>query len=807
MDNRFISMSQSLSALKNSGNSKLKRFSMQTDTIDYMVPGIFSPIQQPSGLVCWATVATMMRCWQLQRSQTILTTVSEAGPTFANKFRNNQWLLAAEKIPFLNAMGLAFEYPQSLSIVGWERMLRSYGPIWITTAEGTDDKYSIHARILIGIRGDGTAAGTTLIIADPATGTIVNEKFSDFLIKFEREVRDANSGWDGRIQIVHFREATSQGKSLSIQSSISMSIDQAGVELIKRFEGFRASKYNDQAGHCTIGYGTLIHKGACNGDASEQPYNNNITEARATELLMERIAEFVRIINSNVNTPLNQNQFNALVSLVYNIGAANFQRSTLLRELNAGNTDRVPPEIRRWNKVRIGGVLQESEGLSRRRNTEANLFAGTAAAQSMSFAESMETYSKPFYDTGEHGILGTFINAATTGALANMWETNPSTKYAINGVGFTYGQIMTCGDFYEDFNQMSRANATELRNLLTLIQRSEAHYSNTILRIGPGAPDVKNTQWTGAIGNRYLDLALRNNSHFAPGGTGTTANNRGTWNHYHSMAITRARNGSTSDDHKEALKINAFGDHFLTDAFSAGHLVNKQQVMDAFLRNMVSGTTVTTAGDTMLKKVASGALAIREVNQELGRWELVETHARIHFDLNTTFGGTDIFYNVLKEVLLDTAHGGRQQIANLAAKAVHDFLNNYNNKAGVPVRNARGDSWNLSGDGTLNQSNINIIQQAVKQSIVNISDAITNASLSINTLQDRVLAFWPNLNDPTTSRIVNDAIATFTNPSSQTFIDVAVELVKDELDTLIGALKDAGKIRRVTGVNVLSIPG
>ena len=72
-----------------------------------------------------------------------------------------------------------------------------------------------------------------------------------------------------------------------------------------------------------------------------------------------------------VNCPLSQNQFDALVSWVYNLGPANLQASTLLKVLNAGDYAGVPAQIKRWNKA--GGKVLE--GLTRRRQAEADLFA------------------------------------------------------------------------------------------------------------------------------------------------------------------------------------------------------------------------------------------------------------------------------------------------------------------------------------------------------------------------------------------------------------------------------------------------
>jgi Phage-related lysozyme (muraminidase) len=159
----------------------------------------------------------------------------------------------------------------------------------------------------------------------------------------------------------------------------------SGVDLIKRFESFRANLCNDAAGHCTIGYGTLVHKGRCDGRDSEAPYTNGVTQERATNLLTQRAEEFGRTVNDAVTVELNQNQFDALVSFVYNIGSGSFQSSTLLRVLNQGNYAAVPTEIKKWTKAHANSRLVELPGLVTRREAEAQLFqTPPSTAQSFS---------------------------------------------------------------------------------------------------------------------------------------------------------------------------------------------------------------------------------------------------------------------------------------------------------------------------------------------------------------------------------------------------------------------------------------
>ena len=139
-----------------------------------------------------------------------------------------------------------------------------------------------------------------------------------------------------------------------------MNISQNGIDLIKHFEGCELEAYKCPAGVWTIGYGHT--KGIQPGMV--------ITEETANDMLVEELEEYENYINSMVNCPLSQNQFDALVSWVYNLGPANLQASTLLKVLNAGDYAGVPAQIMRWNKA--GGKVLE--GLTRRRQAEADLF-------------------------------------------------------------------------------------------------------------------------------------------------------------------------------------------------------------------------------------------------------------------------------------------------------------------------------------------------------------------------------------------------------------------------------------------------
>jgi lysozyme len=134
-----------------------------------------------------------------------------------------------------------------------------------------------------------------------------------------------------------------------------------GLRLIADFEGVRLTAYRDPVGVLTIGWG---HTG------SDVTPGLTITRERALELLRQDVHKAEEVVVAAVKVPLTRGQFDALVSLTFNIGAAAFRGSTLLRELNAGRYDRAAGEFDRW--TRAGGRVLA--GLVRRRAAERALF-------------------------------------------------------------------------------------------------------------------------------------------------------------------------------------------------------------------------------------------------------------------------------------------------------------------------------------------------------------------------------------------------------------------------------------------------
>lgn len=120
-----------------------------------------------------------------------------------------------------------------------------------------------------------------------------------------------------------------------------MNLSPAGLDLIKRSEGFRSRAYTDIAGFPTIGYGhRLIHP---------ESYPSGITETQSNGLLLSDVHIAEQAVRRLVSTPLAQGQFDALVDFVFNLGSGRLAESTLLRVLNQGNYSEAAAELLRWD--------------------------------------------------------------------------------------------------------------------------------------------------------------------------------------------------------------------------------------------------------------------------------------------------------------------------------------------------------------------------------------------------------------------------------------------------------------------------
>jgi hypothetical protein len=407
--------------------------------------------------------------------------------------------------------------------------------------------------------------------------------------------------------------------------------------------------------------------------------------------------------------------------------------------------------------------------------------------------------SRPLYDTGEHVMAGNGLYAERLRAGKGA------------SVPLSYGQIIAMCDLYATVDDLFDADPAELNRLKTLIVRSTAFYEG---KRGNSALDVSNEEWDAATGGRYLKLADGNYEHFSPptvamgaGQKTVHGNNRQQWEYYHRRAIEDAQqeylrsSATTSPFFERALVINAFGDHFLTDAFSAGHLINKEVLIARYKSAFYKGNDLSDAGKKFFESVADKAW----VGDVAARFSKLETYDRpviwgfLPLPWHPNIDSASRFATVLKEA----AKQQPDRVGNLIVKALHDYLNEH----GIEVTNGAGDgTWVLPGDGTLAvgtgaltpadlAKNLTIMRRAVQQSIDQVnSPAIRVSNLQYQPLFDAVWRNVPHLT-PASQGQMTALIADYSNSGSATLVQAAARIVTEQLQAFIKLLIQEHKLR------------
>jgi len=424
--------------------------------------------------------------------------------------------------------------------------------------------------------------------------------------------------------------------------------------------------------------------------------------------------------------------------------------------------------------------------------------------------------SRPFYDTGEHVLAG-------NGVYADMLRVGKGQT-----VRLSYGQVIALADLYDTVDDLLDADPAELNRLKTLVVRSTAFYDAK--RANPRL-DVSNADWDNATQGRYLKLAEANYEHFSPPivamGSGlrtVKGNNRSQWESYHRRAIEAAQqdylgqSGRVDDIFFERpLIINAFGDHFLTDAFAAGHLINKEVMIDRFRSNFYDGSSLKPAANKFFERVADtawkGDLAAKF--SKLEGVEFPSVHVPWWVGLipgGLPVAGRDVTVPVHPDIdsasrfatlLKEAAKQQPERVGNLLVKALHDFLNDN----GIEVTNAGGDgTWMLPGDGSLVigkgrltppnlAKNLGIMRKAVQQSIDDInSPSIRASNLNFQPFFDGVWRYVPRLT-PASQQQMTALIRDYTDPGSATLVRAAADIVTGQVDSFIKVLIEEHKLQ------------
>jgi hypothetical protein len=346
-------------------------------------------------------------------------------------------------------------------------------------------------------------------------------------------------------------------------------------------------------------------------------------------------------------------------------------------------------------------------------------------------------------------------------------------------------------DFFESFDQMQTADPKQIAELVALIQKDVAK---------PGS--VSTADWQAATGGRYLDLAEKNTAHFAPSdpylvppsGSSAGHDHKSVWEQHHGAALQLAQQGKKD----EALAMNAYGDHYLTDAFAAGHLTNKPDVMAHFRFALGADTRFFDA-------VATVAWADSTVSSLLSRYEPVEKYEWTGPDFRPNINSAERF-----SILLQGIYAKRPDaLAGVIARLVHDRLNAM--PGGVEVQNQirvknAFEEWTLPGDASLASSvsdpqaipkTLEIGRKAVVRSQQNILGAV--GLVGPLDLPKMFQAVWDYVPRPTQTKgtaAVTEAVDTWTNPGNPEVIDEMAKLLIKNIHVVVQKLVEEKALRK-----------
>jgi len=186
-----------------------------------------------------------------------------------------------------------------------------------------------------------------------------------------------------------------------------MNVSTKGLDLIQKWEGLKLEAYLDPVGIPTIGYGTIAYP-----NGKQVALGDRISQEQAHGFLLHECTSICARVEGLCKTPVNQNQFDALVSFSYNVGVGAFGDSTLLKKLNQSDYIGAASEFPRWNKGTVNGQKVELPGLTNRRMDEKALFESTQMGgqpikvDTSPTAQQQVTWLEGYADNGNTVIVG-----------------------------------------------------------------------------------------------------------------------------------------------------------------------------------------------------------------------------------------------------------------------------------------------------------------------------------------------------------------------------------------------------------------
>ena len=186
---------------------------MSGPRLDFRVPNLPNPLQQPLSMSCWATVGTMMTSWRDQATHTVEGFLTGLGGPWLTKFQQNSGLYSSEMRTYLATMGMQNEPAQvNYSAQAWEGLLRQFGPLWVTADnDAAHAVQGIHEHMLVGIHGPADGDPDVDVI-DPGSGRMESMPLSRFVARYEQL---AGTDWAG-LQVRHWPAAAQRAAQQSL---------------------------------------------------------------------------------------------------------------------------------------------------------------------------------------------------------------------------------------------------------------------------------------------------------------------------------------------------------------------------------------------------------------------------------------------------------------------------------------------------------------------------------------------------------------------------------------------------------------
>lgn len=154
-------------------------------------------LQSPKTKGCWAAALTMLKSWEAKQSMTIETALAPGGQTYVDKFNTDTGLLPNEVSAFMQAYKLRDASIGALTASGLVKQIAERGPLWVIADEDSTTSFSIHARVITGITGDGTPQGTKIFFHDPTSSQPGEESLQTFISKLEQLAQGISNTFGG----------------------------------------------------------------------------------------------------------------------------------------------------------------------------------------------------------------------------------------------------------------------------------------------------------------------------------------------------------------------------------------------------------------------------------------------------------------------------------------------------------------------------------------------------------------------------------------------------------------------------------